>query len=205
MMTAEGPQGLRKMVFGSTSLHLMRKCPCPVWVSKGRPGNYSGILAAVDPSAPSDDKDRLNRTILELASSLARVERSELHIAHAWDFSGNDLVASRSEITQEILDGLMRKNETLHRNRVDALLADCDLRDVPVEIHLSRGRPEWVIPELAQDKGIELIVMGTVSRSGLPGLFIGNTAEHVLQRLGHSVLAVKPDGFVSPVQSDDSE
>jgi hypothetical protein len=35
-------------------------------------------------------------------------------------------------------------------------------------------------------------------------VLIGNTAEHVLQRLGHSVLAVKPEGFVSPVQADGS-
>jgi nucleotide-binding universal stress UspA family protein len=41
--------------------------------------------------------------------------------------------------------------------------------------------------------------MGTVGRTGLPGFFIGNTAEEVLQTATTSVLAVKPAGFESPV------
>jgi nucleotide-binding universal stress UspA family protein len=42
--------------------------------------------------------------------------------------------------------------------------------------------------------------MGTVGRSGIPGLFIGNTAEEVLQNARASILAVKPPSFVSPVK-----
>ena len=39
--------------------------------------------------------------------------------------------------------------------------------------------------------------MGTVGRLGIPGLFIGNTAEEIFQTTKCSVLAVKPDGFKS--------
>jgi len=41
--------------------------------------------------------------------------------------------------------------------------------------------------------------MGTVARTGMPGLLIGNTAEGVLNEIDYSVLAVKPPGFVTPV------
>jgi nucleotide-binding universal stress UspA family protein len=41
--------------------------------------------------------------------------------------------------------------------------------------------------------------MGTVARTGIAGLVMGNTAERVLRRLHGSVLAVKPPGVVSPV------
>jgi nucleotide-binding universal stress UspA family protein len=37
IMTGEGPLGLKQVLFGSTSMHLMRKCPCPVWVMKPGP------------------------------------------------------------------------------------------------------------------------------------------------------------------------
>jgi universal stress protein E len=37
--------------------------------------------------------------------------------------------------------------------------------------------------------------MGAVSRSGLKGLFIGNTAERVLDSLTCDVLVVKPTDF----------
>jgi len=59
-----------------------------------------------------------------------------------------------------------------------------------------------LIPKLAQTKGIELIVMGTVCRTGVAGLIIGNTAENVLRQVDCSVLTVKPEGFVSPVNLD---
>jgi nucleotide-binding universal stress UspA family protein len=66
-------------------------------------------------------------------------------------------------------------------------------------VHLLKGDPADVIAEFAKARQVDLIVMGTVGRAGLPGLLIGNTAESILQRADCSVLAVKPDGFVSPV------
>ena len=51
-------------------------------------------------------------------------------------------------------------------------------------------------------KRFKNIVMGTVCRTGIPGFFIGNTAEYVLSRVHCSVLTMKPAGFVSPVTLD---
>jgi nucleotide-binding universal stress UspA family protein len=65
-----------------------------------------------------------------------------------------------------------------------------------------KGHPEEVIPQFVVSEGIDLVVMGTVARTGIAGLLIGNTAERLLQRLITSVLAVKPDGFVSPVRAE---
>jgi nucleotide-binding universal stress UspA family protein len=42
--------------------------------------------------------------------------------------------------------------------------------------------------------------MGTLGRTGIAGLFIGNTAEDVLRETHTAVLAAKPDGFVSPIE-----
>jgi universal stress protein E len=70
-------------------------------------------------------------------------------------------------------------------------------------MHLLKGEPEEVISEVAENLDVELVVMGTVSRSGLAGFLIGNTAERILQSLDCSVLAVKPQGFVSPVTLQD--
>lgn len=44
--------------------------------------------------------------------------------------------------------------------------------------------------------------MGTVARTGISGVIIGNTAEAVLEQLQCSVLALKPPGFVTPVKLD---
>jgi universal stress protein E len=65
---------------------------------------------------------------------------------------------------------------------------------------LRHGHVEQVVPELVNEYQIDLLVMGTVSRSALDGVLIGNTAERVLDDVRCSVLAVKPTGFLSPIR-----
>ncbi|MFS1162379.1 universal stress protein [Aeromonas salmonicida] len=64
-----------------------------------------------------------------------------------------------------------------------------------------RGQAEHVIPQYVADHQIDILVMGTVARTGISGFFIGNTAENVVQKLECSLLALKPNGFVSPVMA----
>ena len=85
------------------------------------------------------------------------------------------------------------------QKRLDELVAGYTLEDVKHRIHLLKGEPRVLIPELVQQERIDLIVMGTVCRTGIPGFIIGNTAENVLQHVDTSVLTVKPEGFVTPV------
>ena len=54
-------------------------------------------------------------------------------------------------------------------------------------------------PKRTMEYDFDLIVMGTVLRTDIPGLFIGRTAEGILNTIDCSVLAVKPPGFVTPV------
>lgn len=69
--------------------------------------------------------------------------------------------------------------------------------------HLIQGPAQQVIPQTAERLGVDLVVMGTLGRTGVAGFFIGNTAEMVLEQLKCSVLAIKPPGFVSPVAMGD--
>ncbi len=72
---ARGYSRLSAMLFGSTDLHLLRKCPCPVWLIKpSGEKRYDRILAAVDPDPGEPENEALNRLILDLATSLSRQE-----------------------------------------------------------------------------------------------------------------------------------
>jgi nucleotide-binding universal stress UspA family protein len=59
-----------------------------------------------------------------------------------------------------------------------------------------------VIPKIAKKLQTDLVVMGTVARTGIAGLIIGNAAEAILEQLSCSVLAIKPPGFETPVKLD---
>ena len=200
MMTAEGEEGFRSLFFGSTSFHLMRKSPCPVWVTKpGAQNDYARIMAAVEPNPDNIRESELNIKIMDLATSLAHLNKSELHIAQAWEVMGTDRDTLSSETTEDMRSRIYNKHELAYREPLERLLRQYNLDDINYQVHLLRGNPRFILPELVDAIGINLIVMGTISRIGIPGFFIGNTAESILRQVRCAVLAVKPDGFVSPV------
>ena len=204
MLSPRKKAKVKMMLFGSRTMHLMRKCPCPVWAIKPtKLKKYARILAAVDASPFDDERNALNIKIMELATSLAELEGSELHVVHCWTPFIEARLRSRSSLTITEIGKLVRDIRKTHKMRFDQLLGRFDLNALPHKVHLLKGDPAALIVDLARKKRIELVVMGTVCRTGLAGFFIGNTAEKVLQEVDCSVLAVKPDGFVTPVELDE--
>ncbi len=190
---AEGKASL----FRITDMQLMRACPCPVWLIKpSHSEKYARILAAVDPDPSDEEKNRLNELIMDLATSLAEIERSELHVVHTWILY--------SEAVLKLLIGNVNKlaldTRKTHRRWLRALLEKYDLENLKPHVHLLEGKAKDLVPELARKKGVELIILGTVARSGMPEFLIGNTAENVLSQVDCSVLTVKPEGFVTPIR-----
>lgn len=181
-------------------MHLMRKCPCPVWVMKPtQRRRYKRVLAAVDPVPSDEQHNSLNVNIMELATSLARVEGSELHVIHTWVPASERICGLGNRLTPDEAAQIAGDSRRAHEAWFGGLLEKFALGDLRVQLHLLKGEASELIPALAQKKHIDVIVMGTVCRTGVPELFIGNTAEKVLRQVNCSVLTVKPDGFVTPV------
>jgi len=199
ILAAEGTRGVNNRLFGTTSMHLMRKCPCPVWVVKrAQTHPYTRILAAVDPSVHESTGRTINSVILQLASGMARKEAGELHVIHAWRLFGERYLRS-SGMTDESIQDAKALQKKQHKKRFDTLLGRADITDLKPHLHLVEGDPDECIPELVVEQDIDLLVMGTVSRTGIAGFLIGNTAEEILNQVDCSVLTLKPKGFVTPV------
>lgn len=208
--------GLMDRMFGSDDMHLLRKCPCPVWLVKSKaPMKYKRILAAVDvdkcyPAEELETRHLLNLKTLEMATSLALSEFAELHVVYAWEsiediamkyalvgMLNKDTVVDPGEIKKQYrrtLDGLI--------DNVLGKLGQGTEEFIKPKIHLLKGSPRKEIPSFVNESKIDLVVMGTVARTGISGFFMGNTAETILNKLECPVLAIKPQGFVTPVQLD---
>ena len=208
--TAEENYNLKTMIFGSMDMHLLRKCPCPVWIIKPEDGRkYLRILAAVDiqPSPDDSKMDSLNDQISEISMSLAFSELSELFIVHAWLVFGESIARSSWSKYQrdEVVSWIAAQKEDIKerqkqfKEKIDQLLGEKGKDYLRPEICLVEGDATEVIPQVAEEKKADLVIMGTVGRTGLPGFFMGNTAESILSRLNCSVLAIKPEGFISTV------
>jgi len=196
---SRAPSGLSERILGSTDMHLLRKCPCPVWIDHGdQAETYRSILAAVDPETPEGHDCALK--VLTLAAAMAERERAKITVVHAWHLYGESALRSGfSKVPKEKLSSLLIDAERTHQAMLSNLIQECGLVDTDHEVLLVKGPPAESIKQASKQSDADLIVMGTVGRCGIPGFIIGNTAENVLQTTEASILAVKPDAFVSPV------
>ena len=184
-------------LLGSNDMHILRKCPCPVWIVKPtRKHKHKRILAAVDPE-PTQANAELNPLIVELASSMAAHHDAELHLVAAWGLPGSHYMR-RHQLRAE-LEPFRKEVKKAARHWLDGLTAGIEASGVTFHSHLIEGRASKVILKQAKEHSADLIVMGTVGRVGISGYFMGNTAERILAEIGCSVLAVKPSGFESPI------
>lgn len=203
-------------IFTSTDMHLLRKCPCPVWMeqepTKGEavagatveaqqmPVLGKRVLAAVDAALPGGES--INRRILDAATAAATERGGALDIVHVWQtpfepvLSGTAPQPAQDTNMTEALAAI----EQHHASALETLGAEYSARANDVCTHLLRGEPAKKVLECARTLASDLLVLATLSRPREPGLFIGTTAEDLLYGAQTSVLALKPSGFVSPVQ-----
>ncbi len=210
IIAAEGKGGFKERLFGSTSMHLMRKCPCPVWVVKPtKQKNYQHILASVDTTSdyPEEEQEQitLNPLIIKLASSMAQINKCELHVVQVWSVFAEGYLSARGGVSDKAIKELRTSTKKNYLHLIEKLLAGVDLENVAVFKHFPRSEDvSKSILSLVKNKKIDLLVMGTVCRTGVAGFFIGNTAEKVLNKVDCSVLTVKPEGFETPVKLEEA-
>ena len=185
------------------SMRLVRKCPCPVWVIKYGSSDFKRILAAVDVGGDHEETAALNKKILELAHSLAQREGGEAHYLHSWRLEYEVMLRGpRFKVSPEEIMALKKdlfsERHTALTNLLEANHIHCQER----QVHVREGISSEVIQQAIGELDIDVVVMGSVGRSGIPGLLIGNRAEKLLTAINCTVLTVKPDGFKTPVTLD---
>lgn len=174
---SQGP--LKNALFGSTGLKLLRKCPCPVWLVKpGFNQEFADILVAHDLSPVGDEA-------LKLGAKIGMGRNSHLHILHVVD------MALSMEADQLTID--------LARAKIARQLESVPHVASKIKVSVINYSPAEAIQDYIKSHDIHLVVMGTIARTGIPGVIVGNTAEKLLPHLPCSVLAIKPAGFKSPV------
>ena len=202
---SKGAHSRRIGFFGTTSMRLLRKCPCAVWLVRAdTPPRFNRVLAAIDPAPHDIARETMNGAILELGESIVEYERGQLHVVHVWELFGEHLLKSRYKSDE--LEEARRNAERRVAAALDGVLSPHGLSHQAGCVHLICDElgPGHAISELAKREHIDLIVMGTIARTGIKGALMGNTAEQVLDRIECSILAIKPDGFISPVALPDA-
>ena len=141
------------------------------------------------------DLGPVGRHALDLGVALAEAFDLQLHVIHAipqlpvGDPTGFGITPPGAE----------SMHEEAHE-RILVELGGANLQRTP-EIRVMSGFPESAIMEMIQEKSIDLLIMGTLGRSGIRGAITGNTAERLLPNLQCSMLAIKPVDFQCPIDA----
>lgn len=190
---------LKSIIFTPTDWHLLRKCPCPVLLVKEMDWAIDGkIIAAVHTGSDADHHKSLNDKIIKESFYLAELIKAEVHLVNSYPGTPVNIAIEIPEFDPTQYNSVVKQH---HEKAVAALADEYTIADD--KIHIAEGLPEDVIPTISSDINAELLVIGTIGRTGFSAAIIGNTAEHVLDRINCDVLAVKPDGYVSPLAEDE--
>jgi universal stress protein E len=186
-----------RMLFGSTGMKLLRACPCPVMVTRPDP-NWDDLNILV----PSDFSE-VSQEALAIAVEGAQLVDSRLHLLHALEGQiapPQWFGAAQKKLVADYIAGQRAEAE----NKLREQLTKTDYRTLPrgVQVHVVDGPPDEAILHAVDEFQIDLVVMGTSARTGIAGLFTGNTAERLISHLTCSVIAVKPPGFECPISVD---
>ena len=187
---------LKRSIFSNTDWSLIRNCGATLWLVKPRPpGRRPGFVAAVDPLHQRDKPAELDHRILSTARALSDSLKGELHAFHAFDVAAA-IAVSTDAMSMPIALPLNELADAMRAEHTDAVARLCKKHDVPPErTHVHQGSTRQLLLTLTEQLRADAVVMGAVSRSGLKGLFLGNTAEDVLDRLHCDLIIVKPDSF----------
>ena len=135
------------------------------------------ILACVDFSEYS------TRALVEVGE-YARANGSKVTLIHISDPQG-------FIPPQAIVEPAAASHETAHEDAL-ATLRDQHLADVEVEIAvLADHAPAKAICEYAEERGVDLIIVGSHGRGGMERWLIGSVAERVVRHARTNVYVVR--------------
>lgn len=187
--------------FKALDMSLLRKCPCELFLHRSfNTTEPIHIAVAIDPNDEEVSGHNLSIGLLQLSYALKKHYKSRLSIVSCWDSSLVRFLRHSVfiDISAKELDEQILEESNNHYQLINALIHEADINESPKIYHL-QGTPVELIPSFIEQQKVDILVMGTVARTGISGFIIGNTAEDIVQKITCSLWAMKPPCFVSPV------
>ena len=195
-------------ILGGHDQRLLRHCPCPVAILRSHSDQRSRIVMAAVEMNPDDPNDHsINDVIMDAATHTAIGYFRHLLVVHAWHLHGESMLSyGLAQLSSDKLEHWRANEQKRHqtwlqdyvRGYVERLGPEAG-RYLKPEVRLVNGIPTQALQQQVEIEKPELLVLGSVARTGIQGLLIGNTAESLVRTVDCSTLTVKPLGFASPL------
>ncbi len=186
--------------FGDAADEILASCPCAVWLVRPLERLPSKrILAAIDVEPERPEDAALNLKVLEFAALIARIDGGELHLVNAWYLVGGSALRTGSPAVRTAVRSMFRETHERHRKALAAVSYPV-VDGWPCSLHVRRGAPEHVIPNIAETQRVDVVMAGYAPHKRIGARLRRNTAEEVLDRVTCSVVGLKLAG--RPTVSD---
>jgi universal stress protein E len=167
--------------------NLIRYSPAPVLLIKSDSWKTRPITLAIDPIAFDETHIELNNSILEYGKMLSQLTNNKLNIVSSFTIPSP---SSTLDLPPVDYDLIRKNNKSSIETKLQALLKQHQL---PLEnIHVVEGSPNRALSDFIVKSGSQLLILGSVGRTGISAMFIGNTAEQILSEMSCEILAIKP-------------
>lgn len=190
--------------FKALDMTLLRKCPTALYLARPitRPREAIRVAVAIDPMGEDAETRDLSLRLLHLARNVADSCNAKLEIVSCWDYPYEEYLRHNAwvKISNDNLAGTLMSIQSEHRGALEGLIKEADIGGEH-RVHHLRGEASLMINEFVHREQIDILVMGTIARSGIAGFLIGNTAENIFEKLPCSLYTLKPGGFVSPIKA----
>lgn len=180
----------------NTDWHLIRGCPVPLLLTRATAwSSHPTVVAAVDPGHLNDKPALLDHHILEWGQCLAARLDGVLHVVHAYVPLSIAIAAAEgvAPMASALTPEALAFEDSEKRKQLSALTEPYGI--AAGHVHLELGVPSQLLPHMAAKFEADVLVMGAISRTGLQEIFVGSTAERVLEHLPCDVLIVKSPDF----------
>ncbi len=171
---------LGKRIFhGHTAYRVLKESRCPVWVVEPDCPPPRRILALLD-------RTDVSQKVVEAAEALAGIYDSKLFGLCCLEYP-NDMSLQRMPRARNAIQRYHQEVRETARNDLDELTA----RNPDWSLLLGE---DWVVrlaPRVIEEKKIDLVVMGGVSKPRLAGALLGTTAQRLLDHMSVSVWMVR--------------
>ncbi len=177
--------------------HLLSQCPAPLMLVQPRSASLPlRMVAAVDPLDEHGKPHELNDDILSTATRLAEQCGADLDVVNAFEY-----IPMTGEWEYAGLMPDLSLYDDLRKVHAEGLYQLCKDHGVPPSrMHILDGQAAERIVGFAIDRHADLVVVGSVYRTGMKWLFMGSTAEGVFDALPCDVLLIKPQDFAQELR-----
>lgn len=186
---------LESVIFTPTDWHLLRKCPTPVLLVKNEVWpEHANIIASVHVGSEVPAHIELNDIMVKQLLNLSQRLDANAYLVNAYPITPANITIELPEFDPNHYNNALRG---YHLTGMKALRQKHGIDDE--HTFVEQGLPEEVIPAIAHQLDAAMVIIGTTGRTGLSAVFIGNTAEQVIDKINCDVLALKPSGYISPL------